>query len=241
MGTYAFAFQIYCDFSGYSDIARGIARVLGFDLCLNFNLPYLARNPREFWRRWHISLSQWFRDYVYIPLGGSRQGYLRTLSNMMVTMALCGLWHGASWHFVAWGAYHGALLIGYDLVRGRHVKIKDKAVSWSLVSIGSMVLTFHLICIGWIVFRVESIEHFMILISGTVSNSFFQGVNGNLVVTFLILVIPLIVLQFYQASRQLEVWLSWSAPARTAFFTILIYQVFVVQPTEQTAFIYFQF
>jgi len=115
LGTYAFALQIYCDFSGYTDIAQGTARMLGFDICINFRLPYLATNPSDFWQRWHISLSSWLRDYLYIPLGGSRHGRLKTLRNLAITMLLGGLWHGASWHFVAWGAFHGLLLIVYRL------------------------------------------------------------------------------------------------------------------------------
>src|SRR5262249_52671598 len=107
LGTLAFALQIYCDFSGYSDIARGTARVLGFDIMWNFNLPYAAVGLRDFWRRWHISLSTWLRDYLYISLGGNRRGTARTYCNLIVTMLLGGLWHGAAWHFVLFGAWHG--------------------------------------------------------------------------------------------------------------------------------------
>src|SRR4030095_272273 len=110
LGTVAFALQIYCDFSGYSDIARGTARVLGFDIMWNFDLPYAATSIREFWRRWHISLSTWLRDYLYIPLGGNRLGSTRTYLNLIVTMLLGGLWHGAAWNFALWGLWHGASL-----------------------------------------------------------------------------------------------------------------------------------
>ncbi len=115
---YAYALQIYCDFSGYTDVARGVARLLGFDIMLNFNFPYLARNPSDFWRRWHISLSSWLRDYLYIPLGGNRHGTVRTYRNLMVTMVLGGLWHGAAWTFVLWGAFHGLLLVVYRALSG---------------------------------------------------------------------------------------------------------------------------
>jgi D-alanyl-lipoteichoic acid acyltransferase DltB (MBOAT superfamily) len=111
--TAGFAVQIYCDFSGYTDIARGVAKCLGFDLILNFNQPYFARNPSEFWQRWHISLSSWLRDYLYIPLGGNRHGEWATYCNLMITMLLGGLWHGAAWNFVLWGAYQGAILCAY--------------------------------------------------------------------------------------------------------------------------------
>jgi alginate O-acetyltransferase complex protein AlgI len=115
LATYAFAFQIYCDFLGYTSIARGIARMMGFELVLNFNLPYFATNPSDFWRRWHISLSTWLRDYLYIRLGGNRHGLAWTCFALMVTMVLGGLWHGAARHFVEWGAFHGILLIAYRL------------------------------------------------------------------------------------------------------------------------------
>ena len=110
VGVYAFAFQIYGDFAGYTDIARGVAKWLGFDLMLNFRMPYFATSPSDFWQRWHISLSSWLRDYLYIPLGGNRQGTLLTYRNLMLTMVLGGLWHGAAWTFVAWGFFHGLIL-----------------------------------------------------------------------------------------------------------------------------------
>ncbi len=111
--TLLFTVQIYCDFSGYTDIARGITKLLGMDLALNFNLPYVSRSPSEFWSRWHISLSTWLRDYLYIPLGGNRQGPVRTYRNLLTTMLLGGLWHGAAWNYVLWGLYHGLILCGY--------------------------------------------------------------------------------------------------------------------------------
>ena len=115
LASYAFAFQIYGDFSGYTNMARGVAKCLGFELPLNFNLPYFATSPRDFWNRWHISLSQWLRDYLYIPLGGSRAGSLLTCRNLMLTMVLGGLWHGARWTFVIWGLYQGLLLVAHRL------------------------------------------------------------------------------------------------------------------------------
>ena len=124
--TALFAVQIYCDFSGYSDIAIGVAKLLGIDLMTNFNLPYVSRNPGEFWRRWHISLSTWLRDYLYIPLGGNRAGQLKTYRNSMVTMLLGGLWHGAAWNFVLWGGYQGALLVGHGVLTGGNKTARGK-------------------------------------------------------------------------------------------------------------------
>ena len=117
LAIYAFAFQIYCDFSGYTDAARGIAKCLGIELALNFKLPYFATSPQEFWNRWHISLSKWLQDYLYIPLGGSRGGLFNTYRNLMLTMIIGGLWHGASWTFVIWGAYQGLILVGHRLAK----------------------------------------------------------------------------------------------------------------------------
>ena len=149
-GVFAFAIQIYADFSAYTDIARGTSRWLGFELTENFDHPYLARNPVDFWRRWNISLSSWFRDYVYIPLGGSRGGTWRWVRNVLVTFLLSGFWHGASWNYVVWGFYHGVLVV---LTRGKSGSsaASSRARDWLVVpQIGGM---FVLSCIGWLLFR----------------------------------------------------------------------------------------
>ena len=153
-GVFAFAIQIYADFSAYTDIARGSSRWLGFELTQNFDHPYMARNPADFWRRWNISLSTWFRDYVYIPLGGSREGELKWARNIMVTFLLSGLWHGASWNYVLWGLYHGVLLV---LTRAHEMLGKSRTerrpsilgVRIALQTAGMFVLTL----VGWLLFR----------------------------------------------------------------------------------------
>jgi len=151
LGVLAFAFQIYCDFSAYSDIARGLARLMGIELMQNFDLPYFAVNPSDFWRRWHISLSQWLRDYLYVPLGGNRGSEAKTYRNLALTMLLGGLWHGAAWNFVWWGAYHGVLLIGHRLLRNGRDASKATGSVWSrLVSI---VVMFQFTLFGWLLFR----------------------------------------------------------------------------------------
>ena len=154
-GAYSFSFQIYFDFSGYSDIARGLALLLGFELPFNFKEPYLSRNPSEFWRRWHITLSSWFRDYLYIPLGGNRRGASRTAINLLVTMLLGGLWHGASWTFVAWGALHGILLVFHRPFSGAP---SSEDAPWTSGDVGRAILMFHFVCLFWIFFRADSIE-----------------------------------------------------------------------------------
>ena len=157
VGLYAFAFQIYGDFSGYSSIARGISKWLGFELVVNFHLPYLAVSPSDFWRRWHISLSTWLRDYLYVSLGGNRRGTYRTYRNLMLTMLLGGLWHGASWTFVGWGLYHGVLLC---LFRGFGLSDPSPhgTVGTRLAWLARVAIMFHLTCLGWLLFRADSFQ-----------------------------------------------------------------------------------
>jgi D-alanyl-lipoteichoic acid acyltransferase DltB (MBOAT superfamily) len=153
LAAYAFAVQIYCDFSGYTDIARGSAKLLGYDLMQNFNAPYAATSLQDFWRRWHISLSTWFRDYVFVPLGGSRVSATRWALNVLVVFFLSGLWHGANFTFAVWGLYHGVL---YALLESR--KPRDGAGGSSRIGhVFRMLATFHLVCLGWIFFRAPSI------------------------------------------------------------------------------------
>lgn len=154
LGVVAFAFQIYCDFSGYVDIARGSARLLGFHLNMNFRFPYFARGPSDFWQRWHITLSSWFRDYVYIPLGGNRLGEWVTLRNLRITMLLAGLWHGASWLFVLWGAYHALLLSLYRLIPPlQRLESSSEGATWRVPLSMSVMFLFTLV--GWALFRCQ--------------------------------------------------------------------------------------
>lgn len=147
----AYSIQIYCDFSGYSDMAIGVSRIIGFDLPENFNMPYAARSITDFWRRWHITLSEWLRDYLYIPLGGNRQGPWRTYLNLLITMLLGGLWHGASWTFVVWGLLHGLGLAAHKLWRTYGLKA---AVPFS--GLAAWLLTYSFVCVTWIFFRAET-------------------------------------------------------------------------------------
>jgi len=156
--AYGFAVQAYCDFSGYSDIARGCGKCMGIELMLNFNFPYISRNPSEHWRRWHISLSTWLRDYLYIPLGGNRGGTFSTYKNLMLTMVLGGLWHGASWVFVVWGTYQGVLLIGNRMLapffeRSRSFWNLFPSFIRRIARTGTM---FHATCLGYIMFRSQT-------------------------------------------------------------------------------------
>ena len=161
--VFAFALQIYYDFSGYTDIGRGSAMVLGFKLPENFNMPYISKSLREFWHRWHISLSTWLRDYLYIPMGGSRKGKSIAAMNLFITMLLGGLWHGASWHYVAWGGFHGGGLavnrvLDEMIARNKWLEQLSKTWGWNLMA---QVSTFILVCIGWVVFRANNMDEAM--------------------------------------------------------------------------------
>ena len=156
LGSYAFAFQIFGDFAGYSFIAMGIARLLGFDLMVNFLYPYFVTNPSEFWRNWHISLSTWLRDYLYIPLGGNRNGAFKTYRNLFLTMLLGGLWHGAAWTYVIWGAYQGLTLIAHRIFR---TLVPVKGLSSGIGYVVKAVAMFQVTCLGWLIFRAGSLEH----------------------------------------------------------------------------------
>jgi alginate O-acetyltransferase complex protein AlgI len=156
----AFTFQVYYDFSGYTDIGRGSALLLGYKLPENFNMPYISRNLTEFWKRWHISLSSWLRDYLYIPLGGSQRGPIRQIRNLIITMFLGGLWHGASWHYAVWGAYHGiGLAITHTYLKlCAKVDVLEKLRKSALGTVSGIALTFFLIAMSWVVFRAESLN-----------------------------------------------------------------------------------
>jgi alginate O-acetyltransferase complex protein AlgI len=160
LATYFFAFEIYCDFSGYTDIARGVSRVYGIELMRNFDCPYFARSIPEFWSRWHMSLSTWFRDYVYLPLGGNRVPLGRNFFNLFLVFLLSGFWHGANWTFVAWGAWHGTLLVGHRLLVLARSKgsTKPDAAPGALRQAWSMLVTFHLVLLGWVFFRAPDVH-----------------------------------------------------------------------------------
>jgi alginate O-acetyltransferase complex protein AlgI len=158
--VFAFAMQIYFDFSGYTDMAIGFARVLGFHFPVNFRQPYLAVSITDFWRRWHISLSSWLRDYLYVPLGGNRHGRLMTYRNLMLTMLLGGLWHGANWNFVIWGAFHGGIL-SIERLLGL---AKHRERGWTPGDVPRAILTFVLVCIGWVFFRAAGVHDAMLVI-----------------------------------------------------------------------------
>ena len=172
LGIGAYTLQIYFDFSGYSDMAIGLGRMLGFHFLENFNYPYISRNITEFWRRWHISLSTWFRDYLYIPLGGNRAGRLRNLSNLWVVFLLCGLWHGASWTFVIWGAYHGLFLVAEKAWLGNAIRRFPVVLQHSYAML--------VVMIGWVIFRADDMGH----AGGMLLSAFGFGAASSSVYSF---------------------------------------------------------
>lgn len=244
-GVYAFTFQIYGDFSGYTDIARGIARILGFELMENFNAPYLSRNITEFWRRWHISLSSWLKDYLYIPLGGNRRGRVRTYINLMVTMFLGGLWHGAAWNFVVWGLLHGIYLTGHRMI----LRGNKPDFSWSRTFPGwagdivKIFLTFHLVALTWVLFRSPDFTSALIYLKGLFR--FHQLTDLSAAVLFAgSLMIVLDVAQTWSRSHtwltdRQEIRIVRYSIAQLLFVSVLTASIAHIQTI--TPFIYFQF
>lgn len=253
-GALFFTFQIYCDFSGYSDIAIGTSRLFGFNLKQNFAFPYFSRDIAEFWRRWHISLSTWFRDYLYIPLGGSRGGTRLKIRNILVIFIVSGVWHGANWTFVVWGVLNALFFLPILLTNSHRKNLntvaQDKLLP-SLKELFQMLLTFGLTVIGWIFFRAENVDHAVSYLSGIFSFTLFYLPNfertSNLFVlqtTFLILLFLLIewkgrerkfaieVNPFEQLNRRAFRWL---------FYLLIGLIIFIFGNFNKTEFIYFAF
>ncbi|MEO1215502.1 MAG: MBOAT family protein [Bacteroidota bacterium] len=249
LATFFFAFQIYCDFSGYSDIAIGVARMLGFDLMKNFERPYFSRSIGEFWRRWHISLSTWFRDYVYIPLGGNRVVKWRWYYNLFLTFLISGLWHGANWTFVIWGALHGFYLIVENFSKGY---MKEKGLSNPLPTLlkdaFSLGLTFVLVCFAWIFFRANSlsdaillIQHLFVWVPGDIGWILTPEHRFEIVLSFLAIAL-LLTVQVFQEKRSMGNWISIQPVfIRWTVYVMLVSIILNFGEFNQQQFIYFQF
>ncbi len=250
LGAIFFAFQIYGDFSGYSDIALGTARLFGIELLRNFAYPYFSRDIAEFWRRWHISLSTWFRDYLYIPLGGSKGGTWMRIRNTFIIFIVSGFWHGANWTFIAWGALNAIYFLPLLLSNRNRQNMETVAQGRALPSfkeLTQMLLTFGLTVIAWIFFRAESIGHAIEYISGIFSQSLFsvpvfQG-NKPAMVTIGILFFFLTIewIGREQPYPIAKFGLRFSRPAKWAFYSLIIFMIGMYMNTSETPFIYFQF
>jgi len=237
----AFSLQIYGDFAGYTSIARGLGEWMGFSLIANFRRPYLADSPRDFWRRWHISLSQWLRDYLYISLGGNRKGSTRTLFNLMATMVLGGLWHGAAWNFIIWGAYHGALLCLNHMLVGasgpaREVS-KPALLPWIARVCGMYVLTL----LGWLLFRVRDMQQAYEIFCNICTNFVIAEDVSMFAVPVLAIGGTMLAFQCVQESSGDELMvLKWPVVARWTLYSFIVITVCIVG-FSATPFIYFQF
>lgn len=240
MGGFLFAFQVYCDFSGYSDIAIGISKMLGYELMINFKTPYFSASFTEFWRRWHISLSSWFKDYVYIPLGGSKKSKLRVDLNIFITFFLSGLWHGAQITFVLWGSLHGIALI-----IEKYLKFKVKPYI-------AIPFVFFVFCLFLLPFRANNLSHLMDLISRLfifnisfqeISNTFFELLSVNKSITLLIVFITFLIVEYKIGLNDFSLWIAkMNSKYRISIYLVLILIIallanFDVKPN----FIYFQF
>jgi len=230
LATFLFAWQIYFDFSGYTDMARGIARTMGFRLMLNFNNPYLAASLGEFWQRWHISLSSWFKDYVYIPLGGNRKGTFGTYKNMFLTMVISGLWHGAAWTFVIWGALHAL---------GRFATRELERTAFYREKVPTLVkqlCVFVFVTFAWIFFKADSIGDAFVIVSRIFTSGF---ANPNCPVWALVLIFAVWLYQYVHESR--AGWVLSLAPVRIATVVLMILYLAVFAPSSDQGFIYLQF
>ncbi len=230
LATFLFSWQIYFDFSGYTDMARGVARMMGFRLMLNFNNPYLATGLGDFWARWHISLSSWFKDYVYIPLGGNRKGRFNTYKNMFLTMVISGLWHGAAWTFLIWGALHGlGRFCTRELERTSFYKERVPKVVKQL-------LVFAFVSFAWIFFRAETISDAWVIVTRIFSSGL---ANPNCPLLALTLIFAVWLYQLAYESR--IKWVLELRPVRIGIVLVLVIYLAVFAPASEKGFIYLQF
>lgn len=246
LGAVFFAFQIYCDFSGYSDIAIGVSKLFGFRLVKNFDKPYFSRNIHEFWRRWHMSLQKWFTDYIYIPLGGSREGRIKTIRNILIVFFISGLWHGANWTFVIWGLYHACLMILWNIFTSKHKYNQNVAQGRRLPNMKEfvqMISTFLLVVLGWVFFRAPSINEALSYFKGIFNVSFFSiprfwGITNVEALFSLFFITFLLVIEWI--SRNVEHPLKGNGSYQIILGAILMLFIYCFA-LDASNFIYFQF
>lgn len=247
VAIYLFAFQIFFDFAAYSEMAVGIGYFFGIKLINNFQTPYLSSNATEFWRRWHITLSTFIRDYIYIPLGGSRNGKVRQYINLFLAMTISGIWHGAAWTFVIWGMFHGALLIGHKLYsKGKERLGLAKLDSSKIYHVFAVIVFFHLTCIGWIFFRVDGFQNAISLLSRMLTPEAFlfpKELHKYLLLAAVLYLLHIVEYYlFANAAKWSKAWHNrFPAPVRAVVYTLVIAVLALLLRTEQNTFIYFQF
>ncbi len=247
-----FSIQIFCDFSGYTDMGRGSALLMGIRLPVNFDLPYLAQDISSFWRRWHISLSTWIRDYIYIPIGGSRCSHFESMRNLFVTMTLCGLWHGAAWQFVAWGSLHGLALIANREWKKRLDRIESAEVQ-EFFQLGplkafNVLLTFLFVAACFVMFRAPNLQSTFNVLGSLLNFQLESNTIELLVRTGVLVFLPVYLIFFLAtelAKKQAKLHEPWQLvypiPLRLAAWTATALFVFAARPSQVTPFIYFQF
>jgi alginate O-acetyltransferase complex protein AlgI len=262
-GTVAFAFQIYCDFSGYSDIAIGSAQVMGFTLGKNFDRPYTARSISEFWRRWHVSLSTWFRDYLYIPLGGNRVARPRLYANLLLTFLVSGLWHGARWTFVVWGALHGAYLVASLATEGVRARVRASLGLTrypAMLAVWQTAVVFGLVTLGWVFFRATSLGDAWYVLShlgaglggqldalaarepAALRDVLFLGFESSKLVLATAAVSALLAVERLHAGGPIRARLALAtAPLRWAAYACAVLTIMTLGVFQSARFIYFQF
>jgi D-alanyl-lipoteichoic acid acyltransferase DltB (MBOAT superfamily) len=244
-GAIFFAVQIYCDFSGYSDIAIGVAKLLGFELLVNFRFPYFSRDIAEFWRRWHISLSSWFKDYVYIPLGGSKHGMAKSIRNTFIIFLISGFWHGANWTFIFWGFLHALYFLPL-LILGKnrtHLEVAGGAnLLPSLKECLQILLTFGLVCLAWIFFRAESLSHAFAYLGNILDFSISKDENIYSLPLTVLMAAMFIIEWICRRSNITYAFslLRWRTARHLAYYTV-IFAIIMYGTFSETAFIYFQF
>jgi D-alanyl-lipoteichoic acid acyltransferase DltB (MBOAT superfamily) len=250
LGAIFFTFQIYGDFSGYSDIALGTARLFGIDLLRNFAFPYFSRDIAEFWRRWHISLSSWFKDYLYIPLGGSKGGNWIRIRNTFIIFVVSGFWHGANWTFIIWGALNALFIMPSIIMKTNRNNLETVAQGKLFPTVKEffqMVITFAMAVFAWIFFRAENLGHALQYVSGIFSKSLFTFPQFSLVkdVRGVIFIVCLFILIEWLGREQNyaieKLGLKWKRPFRWAFYLCIVFSLFMYMKTGETPFIYFQF
>jgi len=244
VALWAFAFQIYGDFAGYSNIARGVSKLMGIELNVNFLFPYFVASPQAFWRNWHISLSTWLRDYLYISLGGNRYGAWKTYRNLLITMALGGLWHGAAWTFVLWGIYQGLVLIAGRLISSGSARAGVVIrPGLNLPRILLTLLMFHVTCYGWLIFRAQSVPQLLTFTHQLFTNLRFTITTiDSLLIPTLQILTPLLLVHAYQAWKGSEsAPLAWPLVPRYALYGAVFFLVLLFGDFQGAQFIYFQF
>lgn len=252
LATFYFAVQIYCDFSGYTDIARGVAKIMGYDLMVNFRQPYFAHSIKEFWQRWHISLSTWFRDYVYYPIGGSRVSHMTVLRNLAVVFVVSGLWHGAAWTFVTWGAIHAMYMVVGEVTRDFRtrlaVRLGIRDSRW--YRLAQILITLNLVMIGWVFFRANSVASAWYILRhmyvpdrvSFVDVTYGVGLEQFQTILAFLMVAVLIVIDYAIAHRPRVVDSWWQIRSlRWATYVTAAYSLVFFGVWEQLEFIYFQF